>query len=188
MLWHSSNYFTVNTCHMTCNYWLLYKYLVLRMSGALTSLKMWPRNTMKWAGCWLFFSHLLFRLEFVYIWTSIFSSLFLTNIWGKSFFLFFFFQNTVWSVQILVPAGCLWGKQSFSKAVTQPGPLRSAVCVWHQVTWPFSYFSSLRGNYISQWRNYPCIVSDSMNMLRPSDVSAVFFSAFWQWRRKHKSA
>lgn len=129
MLWHSSNYFTVNTCHMTCNYWLLYKYLVLRMSEALTSLKMWPRNTMKWAGRWLFFSHLLFRLEFVYIWTSIFSSLFLTNIWGKSFFLFFFFQNTVWSVQILVPAGCLWGKQSFSKAVTQPGPLRSAVCV-----------------------------------------------------------
>lgn len=89
--------------------------------------------------------------------------------------IFFFFQNTVWSVQILVPAGCLWGKQSFSKAVTQPGPLRSAVCVWHQVTWLFSYFSSLRGNYISQWRNYPCIVSDSMNMLRPSDVSAVFF-------------
>lgn len=149
MLWHSSNYFTVNTCHMTCNYWLLYKYLVLRMSEALTSLKMWPRNTMKWAGRWLFFSHLLFRLEFVYIWTSIFSSLFLTNIWGKSFFLFFSFKTqceVCKSLYLLVAYGV---NRVFPKPWHSPAhwDLQS---VWHQVTWPFSYFSSLRGNYISQ--------------------------------------
>lgn len=149
MLRHSSNYFTVNTCHMTCNYWLLYKYLVLRMSEALTSLKMWPRNTMKWAGRWLFFSHLLFRLEFVYIWTSIFSSLFLTNIWGKSFFLFFSFKTqceVCKSLYLLVAYGV---NRVFPKPWHSPAhwDLQS---VWHQVTWPFSYFSSLRGNYISQ--------------------------------------
>lgn len=127
MLWHSSNYFTVNTCHMTCNYWLLYKYLVLRMSEALTSLKMWPRNTMKWAGRW-FQPSLISAGVCLHLNIHLFFFVSDEHL-RKIFFSFFFFQNTVWSVQILVPAGCLWGKQSFSKAVTQPGPLRSAVCV-----------------------------------------------------------